>query len=107
MERLRAVTGYSESVILSDMVGTSRHTATIRHPTPDERACVGIGIHSDRQGHPKEHGSGIGTGTTRAAVSILFGYSVQTFTKYGKFEGVNVKRCNYMGYAYKMQCGAL
>ena len=35
MECLRAVTGYSESVILSDMVGTSRHTATIR-PTEQE-----------------------------------------------------------------------
>ena len=31
----RAVTSYSESVILSDMVGTSRHTATIR-PTPNK-----------------------------------------------------------------------
>ena len=42
-----------------------------RHPTrADERACCGIGIHSDRQGHPKEHGSGIGTGTTRAAACV-------------------------------------
>ena len=46
VERLRAVTGYSESVILSDMVGTSRHTATIRpteqeHPTlTPERALM-------------------------------------------------------------------
>ena len=31
----RAVTSYSESVILSDMVGTSRHTAAIR-PTPNK-----------------------------------------------------------------------
>ena len=42
----RAVTSYSESVILSDMVGTSRHTATIRpteqeHPTrTPERAWI-------------------------------------------------------------------
>ena len=57
-----------------------------RHPTrADERACCGIGIHSDRQGHPKEHG----TGQERQEplpVSILVGYSVQTFTKYVKFE---------------------
>ncbi|MBQ5564094.1 MAG: hypothetical protein IIT39_12035 [Clostridia bacterium] len=102
----RAVTSYSESVILSDMVGTSRHTATIRHPTPDERACVGIGIHSDRQGHPKEPCC-IGTGTTRAAVSILFGYSVQTFTKYGKFESVLCERYNYTPKPFETHTAAL
>ena len=38
-----------------------------RHPTrADERACCGIGIHSDRHGHPKEPCC-IGTGQERQA----------------------------------------
>ena len=101
MERLRAVTGYSESRIVS--IGGQSD----RHPTStDERACVGIGIHSDRQGHPKEHG----TGQERQEplpVSILVGYSVQTFTKYGKFESVLCERYNYTPKPFETHTAAL
>ena len=96
VERLRAVTGYSESVILSDMVGTSRHTATIRpteqeHPTrTPERAL----LYRNRDGIPLYHSpsdSGHPTG----------------IHEIGLFWDDYVRGCNYMPEGYSVHCGAL